>query len=379
MKVMFLIPALEVGGAEQQLVELVKHLDKTLFAVTLVTLAEGGALRPEVERLAGVNIFSLQKKRRWDLLRALLRLVRLARETHPHVMHGYMNYASELCLFAGRLVSTKVVWSLRATNMDYARYGWGLRWTFQMGAWLSRFPDLIIVNSYAGKEYHTAHGYDSARMIVIPNGIDTERFCPNPQAGQHIRVEWGIAKHEIVFGLVGRLDVMKDHPSFLRAAAELARERSDVRFVCVGTGPESYAAELRRMGEMLGLGNRLIWTGAQYDMPAVYNALNVLTSSSYGEGFPNVIGEAMACGVPCVVTDVGDSARIVGETGIVVPPRDVDALTQAWRRWLTFTDTERLARGVQARARIVREFGLPIMVTKTEAALQGLLKPQSQS
>jgi len=138
---------------------------------------------------------------------------------------------------------------------------------------------------------------------------------------------------------------------------------------------------LREMGENLGLGNRLIWAGAyaSRDMPAVYNALDVLTSSSYGEGFPNVIGEAMACGVPCVVTDVGDSALIVGETGIVVPPRDADALTQAWRRWLAFTDTERLARGVQARIRIEQEFGLSNMVAKTEAALQGLLKPQSQS
>ena len=134
-----------------------------------------------------------------------------------------------------------------------------------------------------------------------------------------MRLEWGIAECEKLIGQVGRLDPMKDHSTFLKAAALLAHERKDVRFVCVGEGPTGYRDELYSLAKTLGLASRLIWAGSRRDMPAVYNAFDVAVSSSrWGEGLPNVIAEAMACGVPCVVTDVGDSAFVVDKLGVVV-------------------------------------------------------------
>jgi glycosyltransferase involved in cell wall biosynthesis len=377
MKLLFLIPALDLGGAERQLIELIKCLDKAHFDVSLVTLYDGGKLRPEAEQIDGVKLFSLRKNGRRNIFLVLFRLWRIVREVQPHIVCGYMNLASNLCLPIGRIVGAKVVWSLRASNVDYMRYGRAMAWTFKMGAWLSRFADLIIVNSQAGKFYHVDCRYCNNHMIVIPNGIDTKRYYPAPDVGESLRVQWGVEKNENVIGLVGRLETLKDHPTFLRAAAEVARDQKNVRFVCVGNGVANYATELRNLGESLGLGERLIWTGALSDLPVVFNALDLLVSSSSSEGFSNVIGEAMACGVPCVVTDVGDSALIVGSTGDVVPPRDPMALAQVLRKWLRFSRIERQAKGLEARDRIERNFNLIIMVRKTEEAFQNVLTHSS--
>lgn len=371
-RLFFLIRSLDMGGAERQLIELVRGLDKNCFEVTVATFYDGGVLRPEIERIDQVKVFSLRKQGRWDILPFLWRLWRAVREAKPHILHGYMGGANEFCLLTGKVPGAKVVWGLRASNVDFMHYDWLAEWNFRVGAWLSRFPDLIIVNSWAGKQHHIAHGYCGDRMLVIPNGIDTERYRPDREAGRHVRAEWGVAENELLVGLVGRLDPMKDHATFLRAAARVAEERPDVRFVCVGDGPEPYRRELLALGESLGLRERLIWAGARSDMPAVYNAFDIVVSSSYGEGFPNTVGEAMACGVPCVVTGVGDSARIVGETGIVVPARNPEALATGMIRLLT--SPERCGRGDAASLRIREMFSRERLLESTQAALFSIAK-----
>ena len=202
-------------------------------------------------------------------------------------------------------------------------------------------------------------------MTVITNGIDTERFKPDAAARARVREGWGVAENEILIGLMARLDPMKDHSTFLRTAAMLARERPDVRFVCVGNGPGSYKAELHRLATELELNGKLIWAGARRDMPAVFNALDI-ASSSYSEGFSNAIAEAMACSVPCVVTDVGDSASIVSGTGGVVPPAMPDSLCEGFHLML-----ERLGPDLRdaARASIVNRFTSDVLVTDTVEVL----------
>jgi glycosyltransferase involved in cell wall biosynthesis len=206
-------------------------------------------------------------------------------------------------------------------------------------------------------------------MIVIHNGIDTERYRPDEAARLRMRAKWGL-RDQVLIGLVGRLDIMKDHPTFLRAAAEIARASRGVRFVCIGAGPEEYRKELEALSMSLGIADQLIWTGELKDMAAAYNALDLLASSSYGEGFPNVIGEAMACGIPCVATDVGDSALIVGNTGTVVPPKDPLSLARAWQQWLSLGADRRRAQGARARERIESNFNVKRMLARTELALK---------
>lgn len=370
----FLIRSLEYGGAERQLVELVKGLDKRCFAITVATFYDGGALRPELEEIDGVQVVSLHKKGRWSLAPFLWRLWQMAKKANPAIVHGYMGVANELCLLVGRLMGAKVVWGLRASDLDLAHYGWLSRVVFWLGARLSCFAELIIVNSNAGKNHYISKGYSGKRMMVIPNGIDTERFQPDKEVGQRVRDEWEITDGQTLIGSVGRLDPRKDHVSFLRAASLLVRERDDVRFVCVGSGPEKILRRLKLFAEELELVERLKWAGARYDMCAVYNALDIFTSSScWGEGFPNVIGEAMACGVPSVVTDAGDSAAIVGDAGIVVPSKDPEALCHGWKEILSLSKEEREALGLVARERIRNEFSPRLLAERTAAALEGLL------
>lgn len=374
-QLLFLIRSLDRGGAERQLIELAKGLDKARFAVTVCTFYDGGALRPDLERVDGVKVISLHKANRWDLLPFLWRLWKTVRRVKPHIIHGYMGVANELSLLMGRAVGAKVAWGIRASNMDLSQYDWASRCSFRVGGWLSRFTDLMIVNSQAGKEHHVAHGYSGKLMIVIPNGIDIQRFRPDPAARQRVRAEWAIADDQILIGLVGRLDPMKDHPNFLKGAASLAREREETRFVCVGGGAAAYQQELQQFGNKLGLRERLVWAGARDDMPAIYNALDVASSSSsYGEGFPNVIGEAMACGVPCVVTDVGDSAWIVGKAGVVVRPKDAEALARGWKQILAFSASERAKLSILARQRITTNFTREQLMARTQQALLSLYR-----
>ena len=189
-----------------------------------------------------------------------------------------------------------------------------------------------------------------------------------------MRGEWNIDEESIAIGLVGRLDPMKDHTTFLQAVKIFNQEERSVRFVCIGDGKEPYKSEIHSLCRRLGLNGSIIWAGERYDMTAVYNSMDIVTSSSsFGEGFPNVIGEAMACGVPCVVTDIGDSAIIVGETGIVVPLKDPQALADGWRSMLKRLNDKSYSIKEMARTRIVSHYNSETFIQKTSKKFLGLL------
>lgn len=369
MRLCFLIRQMDTGGAERQLLSLIQALDKSRFAVTLVTYYAGGQMAEEAGCIPGLQMISLDKRGRWDVLAFFGRLLRTARTLRPHVLHGYLSTSNLFAvLLKPFLPRTHIVWGVRASSLDLSRYDRREAVVVRLECFCSRFADLIIFNSRAGRDYWLKQGFASGKAEVVPNGIDAERFSPDPEERRRRRAEWAVQEDETLIGHVGRLDAMKGHPIFLRAAARLSQEREDVRFVCIGDGPPAYREELHTLGRELGLDDyRLIWAGSRSDMPAVQNALDIAVSSSlFGEGFPNVIGEAMACGVPCVVTDVGDSAWIVGETGVVVPPGDPDALVAGWKQCLA---GDRTAAGRRARERIVQNFGVHRLAEKTEQLL----------
>ena len=206
--------------------------------------------------------------------------------------------------------------------LEWARYDLAGRILFQVNRMASHAVHLIIANSRVAAEEMAQAGYPRPRMMVIPNGTDVERFRPQVELGRDLRKEWGIPAESKLIGMAARLDPMKDHATFVRAAQILALRRSDVHFVCVGEGLGlTRSAALATIGQA-ALGSRLQWRGQVRDMPSFYSTLDLLASSSaFGESFSNVVAEAMSCGVPCVVTDVGDSRDIVGDTGLVGPPR----------------------------------------------------------
>jgi glycosyltransferase involved in cell wall biosynthesis len=267
------------------------------------------------------------------------------------------------------LPGTRVVWGIRASA-----YGRGTPdWSFRLQTLLSRFADLIIFNSKAGKQSHLAHGVAASRAIVIHNGIDTIRFSPDRRAGLRLRSSWQVPEGALVIGIVGRIVPVKDCATFLQAAAGLARIRPEARFAFVGGGAPEYVSSLQDLASDLGLEKKIIWPGVLVrELPDAYNAMDIYCSSSRSEGTSNVILEAMACGVPCVVTDVGDSRMIVGDTGVVVAPRDAQALADGLELM-----AHRLAHEPQLRAaareRIVTSFGIDSFAQNTAKALTELL------
>ena len=371
----FLIRQLNEGGAQRQIVELVKGLDQPHHAVTVVSLYSGGRFSADVAHLPHVSYFSLAKHGRWDVVPFLYRLVCKMRCLRPDVIHGYLPAANVLCItLKPFLPRMRTVWGIRASVMDWAQYDWLDRLLFQLQRVLARFVDLIIVNSNAGRDYHVARGFPASKIVVIPNGIDTHVFVPNGEERQRVRTQWGITDKEKLIGFVARLDPMKDHSTFLHAAALLTRSHAELRFVCVGDGPPSYRDQLLELTKRLQLADRIIWERWRTDMPAIYNALDIATLCSYyGEGFPNVIGEAMACGVPCVATEVGDSAYIVGDTGVIVRSRDPEALANAWQLMLRRRGAEGPQLGERARCRIIREFDREKLAKRTLDALEKVL------
>jgi glycosyltransferase involved in cell wall biosynthesis len=326
MKIIILCHSLHVGGAERQITVLAKGLQKVGHQVVIAVFYAGGELEKDLEK-SKICIVDLKKSGRWDNIFFFVRLLSAVKLIKPDIIHGFLFTPNILTVLVKPFFpEMKSVWGVRSSKVDLDRYDWLYRITYRIECFLSRFADAIICNSAAGMQYAAEHGFPRELMTVIPNGIDLDVFKPDPGARQRVRDEWGIAKDEILIGLVGRLDPMKDHPTFLHAAALLARQRSNVRFVCVGEGSESYRSGLDSIASKLRLDGRLQWVGMRFDMPAVCNAFDIACSSSIGEGFSNTIIEAMACGVPCVVTDVGDSAVIVGEIGVVVQPASPEAL-----------------------------------------------------
>ncbi|HEX8775521.1 MAG TPA: glycosyltransferase [Pyrinomonadaceae bacterium] len=364
-----LIRSLDYGGAERHLLTLSRALDKERFSVTVLHFYSGGRLEDDL-KASGVPLVSLKKTGRWDLLRFSVRLVRELRKVRPDVIHSFLVEPNLLTVFLKPLFpGTRVVWGVRASRVHFEHYDWLSRLNFRLQCFFSRFADLIIFNSERGRAFHLREGFPARKSVVIRNGIDAERFKPDKKAGLRLRAELGIGADATLVGHVGRLDPMKDHQTLLRAAALLCRKRDDVYLLSVGTGAEDYAGELRRLAADVGIADRVIWAGARSDMPAVYSALDLLVSSSFSEGFPNVIGEAMSCGVPCVVTDTGDSALIVGETGTVVEPRNPSALFAAI---VSLMEQDPEERGRRARARILENFSVERMAAETERAIRDI-------
>ena len=378
--ILFLIPSLGTGGAERQLCELVHSMDTARFAVHVVTfydpgVTNGGELWPDIAGLPGVSLVSLHKRR--GLLgypAALLRLAALFRRLRPVLIHGYTG-GNEPALLLGRIHGARVVWGIRRSTPNINALDRASRIALSVTLRFARFTDLVIFNSQVGLRNYQAMGLRSKRMVVIQNGIDTAKFSPNSARGLSQRQAWGVPAGVPLVGIVGRLNPVKDHPTFLRLAALVAAQRPDARFVCIGgRGEEAYRERLGAIATELGIAERIYWPGICVNMPDAYRALTVSVLCSTEEGFPNVLCEAMACGVPCVTTPVGDAVHIIGDTGLVAPVGDTKALAAQVLSILSEPQEAYRERAQAARQRIVDCFNLEMLVRNTERELMAVLQ-----
>ncbi|MEW6267161.1 MAG: glycosyltransferase [Thermodesulfobacteriota bacterium] len=374
MDLIFFLPELGIGGAERQFSQLASRLARRGHYVSFLTVFPGGANWEWLEARGGVALISLVRSKAWrrpgragQLFLAAARLAGLTRGRGRFILYSAMNLANVMAWLAVRLNRrVRLVWGVRASDMSL---NWYHALPFWWGALVSPTVPLLIANSRFGLEHHRRLGYRPGRSLVIPNGVDTDLFRPDREAGRRLRREWGVAEEEQLVGLVARVDPVKDHAAFLRAASRLGSRQPLARFVCVGGGPEPLLTGLKNLAAELGLGRRLIWAGDRPDMAAVYNALDVAVSCSTSEGFSNTLSEAMSCGVPVVATDVGDSNWLVGRAGQVVGPGDPEALERAMSAVLS-QPKETL--GLIGRQRIISEFSLNALIDRTEEALNSL-------
>lgn len=336
-RILHVVTGLGIGGAEATLVTLTRELALRGFEQRVVALT--GGPNEAALRANGIALDVLDARDALLFL-TLLRLAGIARAFRPDVVQGWMYHGDLAALATKPFLSrgSRVFWGIRASDMDFDRYGRLLR----LCARLSGFPDVVVANSRSGMAAHRKLGYRPRRIEVIPNGIDTVRFRPDSEARARRRAEWGLTADAVVAAHVARVDLMKDHATLL-AAIRLAPR---VTFLLAGDGTESLTlpANARALGRVP-------------DPEALYRAADIVVSSSaFGEGFPNVIAEGMACGCVAVATRSGDSADIIGDTGEVVSPRDAPALAAAIQREAERSASERLARSAAARDRIILNF-----------------------
>ena len=260
----------------------------------------------------------MQPGRPWPT--ALWRLYREIRRPRPALLQTWLPHSDLLGFLIGRAAGVHTIcWNVRSAELARADHPASLFAVLKMLAWLSARPACVVSNSTAGRRAHESIGYRPRRWEVIPNGVDASEFSPSRERRCRFRERLGFPEATPLVGLVGRFHAMKDHGTFIDAAAIVARARPDVRFVMVGRGINSSNAQVAEPIARRDLTDACILVDERTNTSEIFPAFDVAVSSSYSEAFPNVVAEAMACGVPCVVTDVGESAAIVGDTGVVVP------------------------------------------------------------
>lgn len=364
--VVHLITGLRAGGAETMLSKVVIGMDRGLFRNVVVSMTDLGKIGA-VLRDAGIPVKALGMRRGLPDPRGLPRLLGLLRAERPAVLQTWLYHADLLGLVAARLGGApRVAWNLRCSNMEMRHYSRLSQMLPKALAWLSPLPDAVVVNSLAGRAFHEGLGYRPKRWEFIGNGFDLERFRADAGARARLRQALDLPADAVVFGHVARFDPMKDHAGLLRAAARLLAARPQARLVLVGDDADPANPALARDVAALGLTGRVHLLGHRDDVAAVTSGFDVAVSSSLSEGFPNAVGEAMACGVPCLVTDVGDCALVVGDGGRVVPPADPVALAEAARELIDLGEAGRRRLGEAARRRIEAEFSLPVIVRRYE-------------
>lgn len=374
-RLVHIITGLDTGGAEMMLFKLLLAMDRNLFSPAVISLTDAGPVADKIRSL-DIPVETLGMKRGAPNPQSLFRLVRRLRQRRPDLIQTWMYHSDLIGAVAAKMAgNVPLAWGVHNSNLDRAKSKSMTIWTARICARLSRrFPKSIVCCSEASRRVHALMGYDMAKMVVIPNGFDLSSFKPDLEGRRSIRLELGIPENTFVIGLVGRFDPQKDHLNFVRAAALFSQSIPNTVYLLCGNGVNWENRNLARWIDEEGLRRKFYLLGCRDDMPLIQASLDIaVSSSSYGEAFSNTICEAMACGVPCVVTDVGDSAFIVDRTGAVVPPGNAVALAEALEKVIRLSPYTRAELGSAARKRIMEHFSLQVIASRYEELYKELV------
>lgn len=355
--IVHVITSLDVGGAERSLANLVLNMDRTKYINVVVSLKDLGYWGP-ILQAQGITVIALNMTNSLRSVPGLFKLWRILRKFKPQHLQGWMYHANIVALLVGKLAGIKnIYWNIRCSLMDLSHYGVMTRLMFNCGAFFAKWPKAIINNSQGSIQQHMQQGYKNKKWIHIPNGFNTQNFMPNPEIYTRFRIENNLPKDALVIGMVARFDPMKDHLTFIKAAGILAQHNSNVYFACAGRDVNANNYALTTAIMQAGIAAKVLLLDQVDNVHELYPAFDYLTQTSvFGEGFPNVVAEAMACGVPCFVTDVGDSLNVVGEAGYLIAPQQPEALAIAWLQAINSKNITML--NTAARDRIMQKFSL---------------------
>lgn len=375
-KIAHVITGLDVGGAETALFKLLSRCDRTRFDPVVISLTSVGPIGDRIRAL-GIPVFALHIRSAFSAVPGVIRLAALLRANRVGLIQTWMYHADLLGGVVGAIAGRiPVVWGIRQSSFDPRSCKRSTVWIARLCGRLSRWiPTAILACSVEARRLHVDIGYDPS-IEVIPNGFDLEQLKPDPGAKDRLRAELGIPVGSVVVGLVARFDPQKGHDTFLRAAGLIALRFPDVHFVLCGTEVVRSNARLLAWITDAGIREKCHLLGPRGDIEKITPGFDIAVSASTGEGFSNTVGEAMACGVPCAVTDVGDSAETVGETGQVAPARDPEALAKAIGALIEAGAEGRKRLGVAARRRIAERYELGVVVGRYEDVYERILSKE---
>jgi len=373
--IMHVITGLGIGGAEAMLLKLIRSGNKDCFPPTVISLTDFGSLGQSIMD-CGVPVHTLGMKRGQVSFSKLLSLAHMIRLNSPSIIVGWMYHANIAALFAQTLARSpaKVLWNIRHTPNDLYAEKRMTAILIRLSAALSRRPTRILYNSYVSSQRHQMLGFNKQNSIVIPNGFDLNEFKASVNCRNKVRSELGIPQDIPIVGHIARFHPMKDHKCFINAAQRISQINSKVHFVLAGRDVSFSNPFFADLIKANGLQDSMTLLGERSDVPRLLGAFDILClTSAWGEGFPNIIGEAMACGVPCVTTDVGDAGFIIGNTGFTVPKNDPIAVADACCNLLRITPTEKKAISKTVRQRIAEHYSLDEVNNTYETVYQEIL------
>lgn len=373
MRILLFLRSLLHGGTERQVAVLARELTARGHEVRIATLYGGDAFADDLAA-AGIRHEKLGKRGRFDLLRPHRKLVQLAHAWPADVVYSFLpaqNLAA--VLLSPFYPRAKTVIGIRAADLDFRKYDWLASLSYRLEPWFARRADLVIANSVAGQRWCQDRGFPTGKLLAIPNGIETEKFRFDHAARDAWRNRLGLDAETVLVTVIARLDVMKGHPVFLQAVAQLAAVHPNMMFACVGNGSAEYRAELGAQAGQLGISGRMIWLPAQDDVQAIFSATDIgVLPSIFGEGFPNILVEGMACGVPMVASDTGDARRIVERYLPVAAPSDPTALANAISAVAARLHADTTLRA-KLRAHVEAHYSAAALGEATEKALAALV------
>jgi glycosyltransferase involved in cell wall biosynthesis len=371
-KVLHVISSLKVGGAETVLHRLIVDSRGEKFKHAVIALNPKGAMW---QRFIddGIEVVVLDFKR--SPVMSFFRLISLIRKRRPDIVQTWMYHADLLGGLAARLAGNKnVIWGVRGSAIPQSRIS-ATQVVVSICSLMSCYiPKVIICCAESARVAHAEIGYDKSKMFVIPNGYKMDHFNSNPLLRLKTRNSFGFSEDDMVVGIVGRFDPLKDYKNFVHAAAMVASKDNNVKFLMVGRDIHPTNDVLKVWLDESGFGNKFVLAGERSDIPACLDAMNIFCLSSSKEGFPNVVCEAMAMNLPCVVTDSGDAAEIVAGTGLVVAPCNSLALADALEKMIKKSAVERLHLGGLARLRIEKMYSIEIATKRFEKIYNNIIE-----